>query len=372
MDKKIYLDDPNVGDLEKRYICKAIDRGYVSTFGPFVPEFEERFAKYLGVKKAVSMQSGTAAIHIALYELGIGKGDEVIVPASTFVATVNPVMYVGAKPVFVDVDIKTWNIDPKEIKRNITRKTKAIIPVHLYGNPCNMDQMIKIARKYNIYVIEDATESLGAKYNGRCTGTFGDLGCLSFNGNKIITTGGGGMVVGDNASRLNHIKLLVNQGRDEKKEYYYHPEIGFNYRMTNIEAALGLAQMKKLGSFLRKKRAFNKIYKDALKNIEIVRFQEAYDNAKSSYWTTAIIFEKDNLKITILQKRLREEGIPTRRIFVPVTAFPPYKKFGQATYKNAYHIYNKGLCLPTSALNSEDDIYYVCNILKDVLLKERF
>ena len=170
MSKEIFLDSPNIGELEKTYLNKAIDTGFVSTFGPFVPEFEEGFAKYLGVEKAVSLQSGTAALHMALYELGIGNNDEVVVPALTFVATVNPVLYVGATPVIVDVDINTWNIDPVKIKEAITDKTKAIIPVHLYGSPCNMDEIMDIAKKYGLYVIEDATESLGTKYKGKYTG----------------------------------------------------------------------------------------------------------------------------------------------------------------------------------------------------------
>lgn len=365
MSKEAYLDAPNIGKSEKKYLNDAIDTGYVSTIGPYVAEFEDMFAKYLGVKKAVSTQSGTAAIHITLHELGIGKGDEVIVPALTFIATVNPVIYVGARPVFADVDAKTWNISPLEIKRRITKKTKAIIPMHLYGNPCDTDEIIKISKRHNLYVIEDATESLGATYKGRYTGTFGDLGCFSFNGNKIITTGGGGMVVGYDEKRLDHIKSLVNQARDESKGYY-HSEIGFNYRMTNIEAALGLAQMKKLEDFLEKKRAFNRIYREELKELSFIRFQEAYKDTESSCWFTSIVIEKD-INIAMLQKRLKERRIPTRRVFMPATEFPPYQHYKQGDVKNSYQIYNRGLCLPSSTLNSEGDIYYVCKTMKEVL-----
>lgn len=246
------LDAPSVGELEKQYLSRMIDTGFVSTFGPFVAEFEEKIARYLNVKKAVSTQSGTAALHVALHEAGIGIGDEVIVPALTFVATVNPIVYRGATPVFADVNKDTYNIDPQEIEKAITEKTRAIIPVHLYGNPCNMGAIKEIANKYKLIIIEDAAESLGARYNGKFTATIGDFGCLSFNGNKTITTGGGGMVVSDNVKRINHIKFLVNQARDESVGYY-HSEVGFNYRMTNMEAALGLAQMEKLKEFLEKK-----------------------------------------------------------------------------------------------------------------------
>lgn len=365
MSKQIYLDAPNIGETEKQYLNKAVDSGYVSTAGPFVQEFEERFAGYLGVKKAVSTQSGTAAIHVALHELGLGEGDEVIVPALTFVATVNPVMYMGARPVFADVDFKTWNISPDEIKKSITKNTKAIIPVHLYGNPCNMDGIMEIAEKHNLYVIEDATESLCARYKGRGTGTFGDLGCFSFNGNKVITTGGGGIVAGNDAERLGHIKFLVNQARDEERGYY-HPEIGFNYRMTNIEAALGLAQMDRLNDFLEKKKKFNELYREGLRELKGVRFQEEYEGAESSYWLTCIKFERE-IDMPALQKSLKERGVPARRIFMPITEFPPYKAYKNNDLKNSYQIYERGLCLPCSTLNTEDDIAYVCNTLKELM-----
>ena len=361
MSKKIYLDAPEVGALEKRYLNKAIDSGYVSSIGPFVPEFEQKFARYLGIGKAVSTQSGTAAIHMALHELGIGKGDEVIVPVLTFVATVNPVVYVGAKPVFVDVDIKTWNIDPKEIEKAISKRTKAIIPVHLYGNPCKMDEIISIAKKHKLYVIEDATESLGAKYKNRYTGTFGDFGCFSFNGNKTLTTGGGGMIIGKNSRRVDHIKFLVNQARDESKGYY-HSEIGFNYRMTNLEAALGLAQMRKLNGFLAKKKKFSEIYKKGLKKIEKIDFQQEYRDAQSSNWLTCILLN-DGIKTSRLQKELRKNGIPSRRVFMPLTEFPFYKK-SASRYGNAYEIHQRGLCLPSSNLNNERDITLVSEALQ--------
>ncbi|MFA5292243.1 MAG: LegC family aminotransferase [Phycisphaerae bacterium] len=365
MSKSIFLDAPNLSDIEKQYIAKVIDSGFVSTVGPFVSEFENKFAEYLNVEKAVSTQSGTAALHIALYELNIGKDDEVIVPALTFVATVNPVLYVGAKPVIVDVDPVTWTIDLNAVKKAITPKTKAIIPVHLYGNPCNMDEICDIADRYNLHVIEDATESLGAIYKGRQTGTFGDFGCFSFNGNKLITTGGGGMVTGRDIKKLDHIKFLVNQARQESKGYY-HPEVGFNYRMTNIAASLGLGQMERLNGFLAQKKEFNRIYRQELEDIDGIVFQGEYEGAESSCWLTCVIF-KDDINITELQKKLTDKSIPTRRIFMPVVEFPPYKTYRNSDYENAYSIYERGLCFPSSTLNSEDDIYYVCKILRELI-----
>lgn len=365
MCNEIFLDAPNVGELEKKYVCEAIDTGYVSTVGPLVGRFEEKFASFLGIGKAVSIQSGTEALHIALYELGIGPGDEVIVPALTFIATVNPVLYVGAKPVFVDVDRQTWNIDPAEIKKKIAKNTKAIIPVHFYGNPCDMDEIMQIAKKHGLYVIEDTTESLGAKYRGKYTGTFGDMGCFSFNGNKIITTSGGGMVVGRDQKRLEHIRFLVNQARDAKKGYY-HPEVGFNYRMTNLEAAMGFAQMERLNEFLENKRAFNEMYRNRLSKWDFVRFQEEYESVESSCWFTSITLD-NGVDIDEFQEKLRNRNIPTRRVFMPLTEFPPYKKYRTGKYENAYCIYEKGLCLPGSTLNSLGNIEYVCQVLNELL-----
>jgi len=362
---KIFLDDPNLGDLEKKYLNKAIDTNFVSIVGPFVPEFEEKFAHYIGAERAVSTQSGTAALHMALYQLGIGEGDEVIVPALTFIATINPVLFVGAKPVIVDVDPITWNIDPQEIRKAITKKTKAMIPVHLYGSVCNIEEIIEIARENNLFVIEDATESLGATYKNRQTGTFGDFGCFSFNGNKLITTGGGGMIVSNNQKQAEHIKFLVNQARDASKGYY-HPEVGFNYRMTNIEASLGLAQLERIDKFLEKKRKFRRIYQEVFNDLPYIKFQEECDNASGSWWLTCIKIDKNNMDIDNLKLKLKEKGIPTRRVFMPVSEMPYLKEFSKPC-PNAYEIYNQGSCLPSSTLNEEEDIRKTAINLKKLL-----
>ncbi len=365
MHRKIHLDAPDIGDEEKSYLSDAIDANYVSTIGPFVPKFEKRFAGYLNVKGSVSTQSGTAAIHVALRELGIGQGDEVIVPSLTFIATVNPVIYTGATPVFADVDIDTWNISPEEIRQRITKRTKAIIPVHLYGNPCDMGEIMNIAQENNIYVIEDATESLGSRYKGKYTGTLGSFGCFSFNGNKIITTGGGGMVVAKDTSKIEHVKFLVNQARDNLNEYH-HSEIGFNYRMTNLEAAMGLAQIEKLDGFLDKKRIFNKIYRDELNEIGSITFQQVYPGCESSYWFTCIMF-KECIDIDKLQNSMKGKGISTRRTFIPIPELSPYRIYKKSNYENSKYIHERGLCLPGSTLNSEDDIYWACETIKSLI-----
>ncbi|MBN2452644.1 MAG: aminotransferase class I/II-fold pyridoxal phosphate-dependent enzyme [Candidatus Omnitrophica bacterium] len=363
--KTIYLDAPSIGAAEKRYLSRAVDTGYVSSAGRFVFDFEEAFARYVGSRNAVATQSGTAALHMALHELKIGRGDEVIVPALTFIASINPVLYVGARPVFADIDSRTWNIDPCRIERLINRRTKAILPVHLYGNPCDMGAIMRIARKHGLAVIEDATESLGATYKGRQTGTFGDFGCFSFNGNKIITTGGGGMVVSRDAGKAGHIKFLVNQAKD-KANSLYHPEMGFNYRMTNIEAALGLAQLKKINRFLASKNRINSIYREKLGGIKTIRFQEECDGGRSSNWFTCVSFA-DGINIARLQKKLMKHNIPTRRIFMPATGFPPYRKYGKGDYSRSRGLYDRGLCLPSSVMNTKDDIYRVTTKLKELI-----
>ncbi|AEF17899.1 Glutamine--scyllo-inositol transaminase [Thermoanaerobacterium xylanolyticum LX-11] len=368
MFNNIQLDSPNLGDKEKEYLIKCIESGYVSTAGPFVPEFERRFAEFLNVNHCVSVQSGTAALHMALYELGIKDGDEVIVPAITFVATVNPIVYCGATPVFVDVDKDTWNIDPREIEKAITPKTKAIIPVHLYGNPCDMDKIMEIAMKNNIYVIEDATESLGALYKGKMTGTIGHIGCFSFNGNKVITTGGGGMISLNNEEWASHIRFLVNQARDIAQGYY-HSEIGFNYRMTNLEASLGIAQLERLQEFLEKKRMYFELYKEIFNGIEEITVQKEYEGAESSAWLPSVKIDCKKVGMTIpqIQDELKKRGVPTRRIFNPIVDFPPYKEYKKGNYFNSYEIFENGLNLPGSTLNAFENIEYAAKALLNIL-----
>lgn len=362
---KIELDSPNLGELEKKYLCECVDSSFVSTIGPFVTKFEEEFARYLEVPRAVSVQSGTSALHIALIELGITSEDEVILPALTFVASANPIRYVGATPVFVDVDPVTWNISPGKIEKAITKKTKAIMPVHLYGNPCDMDSIMNIAKKHDLLVIEDATESLGATYTGRCTGTIGDIGCYSFNGNKVITTGGGGMVVAKDAQRAEHIKFLVNQARDVSKGFY-HTEVGYNMRMTNLEASLGLAQMKRLNTFLEKKRSFNNIYREILADIPFIKFQEEDVQGKSAWWLSSITIEHPQKNIPAIQEELKSKGIPSRRLFVPINKFPPYSDAKNEFLSVCEHLYLYGLNLPSSTVNSEKTIQYVAEEIKKI------
>jgi perosamine synthetase len=363
---EISLDAPNLGEVEKANLIHCVDSNFVSTMGPFVNEFEEKFAKYVDAPGAVSVQSGTAALHIALLELGIGPGDEVILPVLSFVASVNPILYVGATPRFVDVDPHTWNIDPKEVLKAITPKTKAILPVHLYGNPCDMDALIQISESKGIPLIEDATESLGATWNEKLTGTLSEYGCFSFNGNKVITTGGGGMVVTKTPEAAAHVKFIVNQARDTNRGYY-HPELGYNYRMTNMEASMGLAQLQRLDGFLEQKQKFHSIYQEILGNISGLTIQKEYPSGLSNWWLVSITVNRPGFDMVKFQKDLRELGVPTRRVFMPMTEFPYLKQYATGKYPVAHSLYKQGLNLPGSTLNSEEAILKVAQIILNLL-----
>ena len=366
MQIKIPLDAPNIGELEKEYTMRALESGFVSSAGPLVGEFEERFAAYVGVQYAVATVNGTSALHLALRLLGIGPGDEVIVPALTFIATVNPVVYVGATPVVVDVTHDTWTIDPVQIEEAITGRTKAIIPVHLYGSPANMEAIMDIAERYKLYIIEDATESLGATYQGRYAGTFGHVNIFSFNGNKVITTGGGGMLVTDDRVLAERARLLVNQGRDPGQREYAHREIGYNYRLTNLQAALGLAQLERLPEFLSIKKRNAQIYQQELDKIPGITWQKELSEAESNWWLFSILvdqekFGEDNLSV---MARLTSQGIQVRPLFKPIPQQPCYNTYNFEKCPVADDIYNKGINLPSASFLTEKDVREVCMALK--------
>ena len=362
----MFLDAPNLGEREKAKLIECVDSTYVSTAGPFVPEFEQKFAAFLDSETAVSVQSGTAALHIALVELGIGPGDEVIVPALSFVATVNPVLYTGAVPVFVDVDTVSWTLDPTRLEDAITDRTRAIIPVHLYGNPCDMGALMEIADRHGIAIVEDATESLGAKWKGVPAGTIGDFGCFSFNGNKFITTGGGGMVVGRNPERMEHIRFLVNQAREASKGYF-HEELGYNYRMTNLEASLGLAQMERLEYFISRKKRFAEIYREHLDPLKEVKMQKEIPGGESSWWLPSVVVGEGEMDISGLQEKLKGKGIPTRRLFAPMVDFPYLRPFlRHDEYPVARDLFKRGLNLPASTLNSEEDTSIAAGKIREI------
>ena len=353
----IYLDDPNISLNDVVEVQKALFTNQISTVGEHIGLFEKAVVDYLNTDVfCIGTNSGSAALYVALKVLGIGAGDEVIIPATTFVATAHAVTMTGARPVVVDIDPNTWNIDPAEIEKAITIKTKAIIPVHLYGNPCDMDAILKIADDNDLFVIEDACESLGATYMGKHTGTIGHIGCFSFNRNKVITCGGGGMLITKDKHLADKARQFVNQGRDNDGNVVGH---GFNFGMVNQNAALGLSQMDNLGEWLYQKYNFNKgYYQYRLLDNKNISFQDEYKDAHPSYWFTAIKIDTIRVGKLIpqIQEELKAKGIPTRRIFKPLKDLP-----------NAWNLWEKGLCLPSSTLNTLDDIEYVAKTLLEVL-----
>ncbi|MCL6557902.1 MAG: aminotransferase class I/II-fold pyridoxal phosphate-dependent enzyme [Firmicutes bacterium] len=362
---RILLDAPNIGDLEKEYVMRALDSGYVSTAGPLVNEFEERFRSYIGTPYAVATVNGTSAIHLALRLLGIGPGDEVVVPALTFISTVNPVVYMGATPVVVDVDPRTWNIKVDEFENAITGRTRAVIPVHLYGNPADIEGVVRVAQRYGLHVIEDAAEALGAVLNGAHVGTFGIIGVFSFNGNKVITTGGGGMLVTKDPDIAERARLLVNQGRAAGVVEYEHQEIGYNYRLTNLQAALGLAQLERLQEFLAAKRRNAALYRELLNKVPGLGWQQELPERRSSWWLFSVLvnpsdFGQDRY---VLARRLQAAGIKTRPLFLPLSRQPAYAGYGLKTCPVAESLHRRGLNLPSASFLTEEDVRYVCQVL---------
>ncbi|OAT80385.1 LegC family aminotransferase [Desulfotomaculum copahuensis] len=364
----IPLDAPNIGELEKEFVIRALESGYVSSVGPMVAEFEERFASYVRVSHAVATVNGTAALHLALRLLDIGPGDEVIVPALTFIATVNPVLYVGATPVVIDVDPLTWNIDPVEVEKAITEHTRAIIPVHLYGNPADMCRIVELARKYNLFVVEDATEALGATYEGRFTGTFGHIGVFSFNGNKVITTGGGGMLVTDDSVLASRARLLVNQGRVPGVIEYEHVEMGYNYRLNNLQAALGLAQLERLPEFLDAKRRNTALYRKLLQERSGLKWQCEMEESVSNWWLFSILIEPDKFGAgrNDVMEKMKSAGIQVRPLFMPLTKQPAYNRYNMNECPVADFLHKNGINLPGTSLLKEEDIRQVCQVLLEV------
>lgn len=364
MKKYIPVAVPNLSGNEKKYVNDCLDTTWISSNGKYIKVFEEEFASYMGVRNALTCCNGTVALHLALLALGLKAGDEVLVPTFTYIATTNAIKYCGAIPVFVDSLIDTWNIDVQDAERKITSKTKGIIPVHLYGNPCDMDQIMNLAKKYNLFVLEDAAECHGALYRGKKVGTFGDIGTFSFFGNKIITTGEGGMLVTDNDELALKILQLRGQGQDLKRRYWF-TEIGYNYRMTNIEAAIGVAQLENIDQHIKDRRTVASWYFEALADLkDYLLFQTVTTEAESVWWMFSILLT-DKVKISRdeLIEKLMKDGIETRPLFYPMHVMPVYfdKNVNcPVSEKISMH----GLNLPTHSQITREDVDYICERVK--------
>ena len=366
-DKRVYFPvaEPQFGESELRYVSECVLTGWVSSAGKFVSRFEEQFSEFCGSKFAVSSSSGTSALHLSLLALGIGPGDEIIVPSFTFIATANAVTYTGANPVFVDSEPNTWNIDPVEIEKAITTKTKAIIPVHLYGHPANMDPILDIAQKYHLSVIEDAAEAHGALFKGKKVGSLGDMGIFSFYGNKIITTGEGGMIVTDNEELAEKMRILRDHGMDPKRRYW-HSVLGYNYRMTNIQAALGVAQMQRIDKIVEQKRRNAVLFAKGLQNIPGITLPPEATWAKNVYWLYSILVDEEEFGISSkeLRKQLEERGIETRPLFPGVHTQPIYNT-GQIL-PVCENLSRFGLSLPSSVNLNGVEIEKITNEIRSI------
>ena len=347
---------------EKKYVMECLDSTWISSKGKFINEFETKFAEYLGVKFAASVSNGTVALHVALLSLGIGNGDEVIVPTFTYIASVNAITYTGALPVFVDSDAKSWQMSLEDTRKKITKKTKAILAVHLYGHPCEIIELKKIADEHNLFLIEDTAEALGSKYNGKNVGTFGDISTFSFFGNKTITTGEGGMVITNNPDYHKKTVNLKGQGLADHREYW-HDVIGYNYRMTNICAAIGIAQLENIDEIIKKKREIASWYKLGLKGSPIDLHDEVNSVFFSTYWMVSILTENEN-KRDKLREHLSLHGIETRPAFNPVHLMPMYANDNQY-FPVAEDLGKRGINLPSYPGLNEDDVKYICKTINN-------
>jgi perosamine synthetase len=360
---KIPLYRPSLDGNEKKYVDECLSSTWISSKGRFIPEFERKFAKYIGVKHAASVCNGTVALHIALLALDIGPGDEVIVPTFTYIAPVNAIRYVGATPVFADSLRGTWQIDPLSVKRLITKKTKAIIVVHLYGHPCDMDAIMELRDKYGLALIEDCAEAFGALYKRKHVGTFGDISTFSFFGNKTITTGEGGMVVSNNKKLIDNAIHLKGQGLMQGREYW-HDVIGYNYRMTNICGAIGLAQLERADEIIGKKRKIAGFYKKHLSGTP-VDFHDETPGIKHSFWMCSIL-AKSNSQRDLIRDHLKNKSIETRPTFFPVHSMPMYSGY-KADCAVANDICLRGINLPSYPELSRKEIEYICSAIKESL-----
>jgi perosamine synthetase len=365
-DKRVMIPvaTPIIGEKELRYVTDAVLTGWISSQGKYIGQFESKYASFCGTQYAVAVSNGTVALHLALSALGIGRGDEVIVPALTFVATANAVRYCQANPVFVDIQRDNWNIDPNLIKKAITPRTKAIIPVHLYGQPCRMDHIMEIAEQHNLRVVEDAAEAHGALFQGRPVGSIGHIGCFSFYGNKIITTGEGGMVVTGDALINEKLRISRDHGMNPHRRYW-HDVVGFNYRMTNIQAAIGVAQLERWDQISSIKDRIQKWYEN---NLDLTHFIQAVPvvGARPVCWLHTVLLKDANdhhMRDALLDK-LKASNIDSRPVFYPVPAMPPYF---EADWMNRYPatkwVAERGLSLPSSVELDEMDLQRITECL---------
>ncbi len=370
--KKIWLASPHMSDegFEMQYVQEAFDTNWVAPLGPNVNEFEKELAAKVGSKHAAAMTSGTGAIHLALKAAGVGEGDIVLCPTLTFSATANPIIYQNATPVFIDSDYETWNMDPKALEAAFEKygdRLKAVLVVHLYGLSADMDKIMEISNKYNVTVIEDAAESLGAYYKGKHTGTFGEFGVFSFNGNKIITTSGGGMLVSDDEDKIKKVRFWSTQSRDVAR-HYQHSEIGFNYRMSNVVAGIGRGQLKVLDQRVTKKKYIFEFYKRELGQLDGVEFMPINDWNEPNYWLSVMTL-KGSVRPLDVMETLEKENIESRPVWKPMHMQPFFAEYDYVGGDVSEKLFENGVCLPSDTKMTDEDLDRICSIIKGLWSK---
>ena len=380
----IPLSQPYIAGQEWKYLKECLDTGWVSSVGAYVNSFERKVADYIGCQHAVACVNGTSALHTALLVMGLEPNEEVIVPTLTFVAPANAIRYCGAYPVFMDVDKKYWQMDvsklsdflkkeclfqnKKLVNKHTRRVIRGIMPVHLLGHPVDMTEVMALAKKHHLWVVEDAAESIGALYKGSKVGSIGDIGCFSFNGNKIITAGGGGMLVTDTKDWQQKAQYLITQAKDDPQEYI-HEEIGYNYRLTNIQAAVGVAQMEVLDSYIQTKKRIAGRYNKGLSDIKGLTLPQEAPWAQSIWWLYTILIDKKKFSQSSrnLLKTLSQKGIETRSLWHPLDTLKPFQSCFAYHVKVAYQLYEQALSLPSCVNLTETQQHFVIDQIKSVV-----
>ena len=367
--KKIWLASPHMSDegYEMQYVQEAFDTNWVAPLGPNVNEFENELAAKVGSKHAAALNSGTGAIHLALKAASVGGGDIVLCPTLTFSATANPIIYENAIPVFIDSDYETWNMDPKALEAAFEKygdKVKAVLVVHLYGLSADMDKIMEICNKHNVVVIEDAAESLGAYYKGKHTGTFGEFGVFSFNGNKIITTSGGGMLVSNDEEKIKKVRFWSTQSRDAAR-HYQHSELGFNYRMSNVVAGIGRGQLRVLDQRVAKKKYIFEFYKRELGQLEGVEFMPINDWNEPNYWLSVMTL-KGKVRPLEVMEALEKENIESRPVWKPMHMQPFFAEYDYVGGDVSEQLFKNGVCLPSDTKMTDEDLERICGIIKSL------
>lgn len=366
MGEKIILTSPHLSDegYEMKYVKEAFDTNWIAPIGKNVTEFENELALKVGSKAAAATVTGTSAIHMALKASGVGEGDIVFCTSLTFAATANPIIYENAIPVFIDSNYETWNMCPKALEEAFKKypEVKAVMVVHLYGLSADMDKIVELCNKYNVILIEDAAESLGSLYKGKQTGTFGEYGIFSFNGNKIITTSGGGMLVSDNEERIEKVRFWSTQARDNAR-HYEHSEIGFNYRMSNVLAGIGRGQLKILDKRVAKKKYILEYYKNELGDLDGIKFMPENEWDRSNFWLTCMTLSGEIRPIDVIEA-LEEDNIESRHIWKPMHMQPVFKKYDYIGGDVSEKLFENGVCLPSDTKLTDQELNRICKIIR--------